>query len=193
MRVRSLRVAGLAAGLLAGGTVGIIVGASTTPQIKACVQPGGLMRYTTSTCKSGEKLLTWNVQGPRGPQGATGPQGPQGPQGAPGSGGGSAGTSFYFVDGGPGGFNDTATVAKMKLPAGTFALDWYVNSFDVACGIFKLDSITDPNGTFVYGVVTFTKPTPLVLKCYNNGGTTNYTAAFMQAQPVTVSPGLPWN
>jgi len=198
MRARSLLIAGLAAGLLAGGTVGAIVGATSVPRINACVQSGGLMRYApTAACKPGEKVLTWNVQGPQGPQGLQGPRGPQGPQGAPGApggGGGSASTTVYFVDGGGGGFSDSGTVAKMKLPAGTFALDWYVDldAPDAACGIFKLESITDAVGTFVYGVVTFTKSTPLVLKCFNNG-TSNYTVSFMQAQPVIVLPGLPWN
>jgi len=40
-----------------------------------------------STCPKGEKLISWNAQGPAGPQGAQGPQGPQGAQGAPGAAG----------------------------------------------------------------------------------------------------------
>lgn len=49
--------------------------------LSACIgKQTGVMRYTDAGtgCRSGETLVTWNVQGP---QGVPGPQGPQGPTG----------------------------------------------------------------------------------------------------------------
>lgn len=91
---RSLVLSLAIAGVLAGGVVGVIVGASTVPQLHACVQKTtSLMRYVTGACKPGEKLLTWSVQGPQGDTGAPGPQGPAG------TGGDSAGpVNFYLAD-----------------------------------------------------------------------------------------------
>ena len=65
--------------------------------ISGCyLRSGGTLRVidpATTTCRVGEVLLTWNVQGPKGdtgpagpagPQGPAGPEGPAGPQGAQG-------------------------------------------------------------------------------------------------------------
>lgn len=60
--------------------------------IRACVNHGGDVRIVEphESCKHGETLLTWNVQGPQGPTGpagqtgAIGPIGPAGPEGTAG-------------------------------------------------------------------------------------------------------------
>jgi hypothetical protein len=52
--------------------------------IRGCVQhSSGQLRIIDGheRCKRSERLLVWNVQGPRGPRGARGPQGPSGPTG----------------------------------------------------------------------------------------------------------------
>lgn len=43
--------------------------------ISACVAPNGVLRVigSSETCRSGERLLTWNTAGPAGPAGAAGP------------------------------------------------------------------------------------------------------------------------
>src|SRR3954451_7537032 len=48
--------------------------------ITACVQPNGKPRIVTSAdkCKKHDRVLTWNVQGPKGDPGAAGPAGPAG-------------------------------------------------------------------------------------------------------------------
>ena len=94
-----LVIVGLVAGLLAGGSVGVIVGATTVPQIHACAAKTTLvMRYTsTTTCRAGEKLLAWNVQGVTGVAGATGAQGATGATGP--AGGGGQPNPFYLASG----------------------------------------------------------------------------------------------
>lgn len=61
-------------------TIGSAMGTSI---IRACVDSLGRMRIITgsATCKSTEKLLTWNQQGPQGIQGVKGAQGIQGLRG----------------------------------------------------------------------------------------------------------------
>jgi hypothetical protein len=138
----------LLAGLLLGASVGVIV-ASGTPQLHACVQSGGVMRYvSTAKCKTGEKLLTWNVQGPAGQPG------PSGAPGAAGSGGTGTSTppgAFYLTQGGGVGFNagGASTVLTAKLPAGTYILQFSVPftdaDVDPASGNCWLT--TDANGS----------------------------------------------
>lgn len=122
MRRVPLVVSGLLAGALVGGGVGVIVGASTVPQLHACVTKTTLlMRYTATTCRSGEKLLTWNVAGVAGPSGATGATGPQGPTGPAGSG---TASGFYVADGPSVNFGKPpVTVASLKVPAGGYIID----------------------------------------------------------------------
>lgn len=65
----------------AGFAAGPALAADTT--LSACIgKQTGVMRFTDAGtgCRSGESLVTWNVQGPQGPQGAPGPQGPAGSQ-----------------------------------------------------------------------------------------------------------------
>jgi hypothetical protein len=66
-------------------------GRATTNRLRACVRRRtGIMRMLSGPrqrCRRGERLVTWNVQGPAGAPGPAGPQGtpgPGGPQGAPG-------------------------------------------------------------------------------------------------------------
>ncbi len=128
----------LAAVLLIGLSVGAVVGASSVPTIKACVQSGGVMRYlATGKCKSGEKLLTWNIQGPRS---ATGPQGPIGPQGEPGPGaGGPAAGAFYLAEDNRTSFGGgSATLVSLKVPAGSYLIDLWA--------ILDLVKSTEPVG-----------------------------------------------
>lgn len=74
-RIVTTLLAGTGA-LLVGHTVG--VQASSTSTVRACVTSTGAMRIILSseTCASGERLVTWNVEGPAGPIGPAGPPGP---------------------------------------------------------------------------------------------------------------------
>lgn len=57
--------------------------AAQTATLSACVgKQTGVMRLTDAGtgCRSGESLVTWNVQGPQGTPGTPGAQGPAGPQ-----------------------------------------------------------------------------------------------------------------
>lgn len=94
----------------------------------ACVgKSAGVMRLVDpgATCRPGETLVNWSVQGPVGPQGpqgvpgptgapgangAQGPQGPAGPQGPQGPAGPQAGASGYILPDG--------TIAASSLPPG---------------------------------------------------------------------------
>ncbi len=78
--------------------------AADTGIIHACVTSTGTIRIISDAqvCKSSEKLLTWNQQGPAGPagpQGLAGPQGDAGPAGPP----GPAGPQGASGPGGPAG------------------------------------------------------------------------------------------
>ena len=113
--------------------------------ISGCyLRSGGTLRVidpATTTCKVGEMLLTWNVQGPKGdtgpagPQGPAGPEGPAGPQGSQGPQGatgetGAPGISVATFASGAEEFSEedgmTQIVAK-NLPAGSWAMVATVN------------------------------------------------------------------
>jgi hypothetical protein len=141
--------------------------------ISACVSREGRIRVISlrelfdlsrkrdsSPCRRGERLLIWNVVGPRGPagpigpqgpQGVPGPPGPQGPQGEPGPAGpGFTGTQYYTVGNGdlrpvgpgnfgtsfaapPGGTFSTAAaplMAGIHLPQGATILSMSAHVFD---------------------------------------------------------------
>ncbi|HWQ23432.1 MAG TPA: hypothetical protein VNK94_04950, partial [Gaiellaceae bacterium] len=71
-----------ATALLAGGA-----GASEGGMLVACQKPGGsFLRVVedASECQAGDRVVTWNTQGPAGPPGPEGAQGPPGPAGPPG-------------------------------------------------------------------------------------------------------------
>lgn len=80
---------GFALGIIAHPLVGKVLAQVASTEIYACVKDNGLVRISTTstTCGTGETLLSWNTQGPAGPQGPQGPEGPQGPIGPAGSGG----------------------------------------------------------------------------------------------------------
>jgi hypothetical protein len=63
-----------------------IAAADGPDRIRACVNPAGHVRLIGrgEDCRHQERLVVWNVRGPRGAQGepgAAGPEGPEGPQG----------------------------------------------------------------------------------------------------------------
>jgi hypothetical protein len=84
LKKRLLIVGGLLT--LGGAAWGIAYAAiPSAGVISGCyLRSGGTLRVidpATTTCKVGEALLTWNVQGPKGETGLQGPAGPQGPIG----------------------------------------------------------------------------------------------------------------
>lgn len=108
MNVR-MAVAGLAlVSLAATGVVYATIPSNNT--IYGCyTKSGGTLSVidpSTTSCKSGETSIAWNVTGPigpvgpQGPQGPTGPEGPQGVQGLTGPTGpaGPAGPSWSVYD-----------------------------------------------------------------------------------------------
>ena len=70
-------------------------GSSATAAIRACRnKTSGLLRVVNAgaNCRTGETLLTWNVEGPAGPSGIAGPKGDSGVAGAQGGTGPQGGT-----------------------------------------------------------------------------------------------------
>ena len=184
-------IALFAAVLFVGLAVGAAVGASSVPKISACVEKDGTMRYLASgKCRTGEKLLAWNVQGVQGTPGAAGPQGvagKTGPAGASEQGGSSAPVGFYFADGGAGGFNGGATVTTLKVPAGLYQISGGLISTStpytcaVMVGSSDVDGYWSFNDVTTIGLVCSTTQTKPV----------NYTHAEIFATPEVVLPSLP--
>jgi hypothetical protein len=80
---------------------------SASRSIKACVGSNGVLKLLAGKkCKSGQKAVAWNQQGPPGPRGATGATGAAG-------GSGTAG-----LDGNPGPSATTALTADNALALG---------------------------------------------------------------------------
>ena len=80
-----------------------------------------------SSCNPSETPLQWSQTGPQGPVGPQGPQGPQGPAGPEGLSGSSAFGGFSQVlqiDGVP---DELATVGKLLLPPGKYAVFAKIN------------------------------------------------------------------
>src|SRR5436305_2469416 len=80
------KLAAVAVGLVATGTVGVALGLAAGNDggtITACVAPDGAPRIVAAgtACKGKDTTVAWNVQGPGGPAGPAGPQGPKGDQG----------------------------------------------------------------------------------------------------------------
>jgi hypothetical protein len=71
---------------MSGGAIAATGGFATAPSsIKACVGAHGVLKILTGKkCKSGQKTVTWNKQGPAGARGATGTSGTAGLNGNPG-------------------------------------------------------------------------------------------------------------
>lgn len=190
-RRASFLLAAWFAGTLAVMAVGVSIGASSVPQLHACVQKTtNLMRYTTgTTCKSGEKLLTWNVQGVAGPKGATGAAGAPGPAGATGAqgpaggSGSSVGVAYYQADLPGGSIQGSGTVGSLKVPAGTYLLDAaFIGTTGV--GSCKLS---------VAGrVATFTDATVISLTCTTTGPVPfSWQGAQIVATVATRLPNVP--
>ena len=70
------------AAALGGGAMAAATGGSTST-LSACVARSGDMRLVSegNTCRRNERLVTWNVKGPRGKTGAVGATGPIGATG----------------------------------------------------------------------------------------------------------------
>jgi hypothetical protein len=82
-------VVGAAAAVLSGSAVALATGGGGSDVYKACVKSQGKTLYNVlvlvnprsgPNCRPGDKVITWNEQGPRGPRG------PEGPPGEPGTG-----------------------------------------------------------------------------------------------------------
>lgn len=159
----------LLAGILVGGAVGVMVGASSAPQIHACITPhtDTLVYSSSGKCAAGAKPIAWNNEGPAGP---VGPTGQQGPAGQPGSSGGSGGgVSFYEGSTGPGSVSAGGTaVATVTVPAGGYIVSYAltVSATSTAPGACSLS--TGLNGSFV----TFASSTTVTLSCSTSGGGT---------------------
>jgi hypothetical protein len=127
-----LLAAGAAAAAICGG--GLVAAAASrddaTPTvIKACAnKSSGRLRLAgpAGTCRHGERLVSWNVQGPTGaagpagppgPAGSTGPTGPSGPAGAPGA-AGPAGPAGPAGAKGPTGAQGPAGAQGARGPTG---------------------------------------------------------------------------
>jgi hypothetical protein len=69
-------------GIVAGALITVFATTASAQTVRACVSsPNGRVRLTSGGCRPNERLIEWNVQGPRGPEGPQGPMGPQGPTG----------------------------------------------------------------------------------------------------------------
>jgi large repetitive protein len=119
---------GIAALVTLTGTATLAAGASALTGddvITACQKRGGYLRIVrdASACRSGERVVRWNMRGPQGPAGPPGPagprgdQGPAGEQGAPGS-TGPAGPAGPAGSPGPAGAAGPAGPAGPVGPAG---------------------------------------------------------------------------
>jgi hypothetical protein len=92
---RRLAIVGAAAVLAVSGAAVAVAGGSSPDVYKGRIAAQSKTLYNVSvnprsgpSCKSGDKLISWNEQGPPGPRRATGVRGPQGPQGPAGTDGG---------------------------------------------------------------------------------------------------------
>jgi collagen triple helix repeat protein len=73
-------------GIVAGALITVFATTASAQTVRACVSsPNGRVRLTSGGCRPNERLIEWNVQGPRGPEGPQGPMGPQGPAGPKGA------------------------------------------------------------------------------------------------------------
>src|SRR5207244_9628932 len=89
MNTRRLLISCFAVLLLGGSAT--LAASSTLHQragsvIAACANASGRLRLIDpgGRCRGHERLITWNVQGPKGDVGPAGPAGPAGADGAPG-------------------------------------------------------------------------------------------------------------
>lgn len=160
-----------------GGSWAAEKGSTATAKVRACAQAKtGLMRLVSSTrCRAGEKLVTWNVAGaagargpagtpgsvgpagPTGPQGAQGAAGPQGATGPAGPAGGPQGPQGPAGPEGPGGAQGPVGPAGPAGPAGPSGsgISGYEqvigNVVNVAAGAFSVSTLDCPGNKVVLG------------------------------------------
>ncbi len=132
-RIIGIPLAALAA---LAGSAALATGSTTAhegTEIVACQKPGGsFLRvvHDASQCDHGDRVVTWNVQGPAGPTGPAGPAGPAGIQGAQGAVGpagppgpkGDAGQTGAQGAAGPAGPQGPQGAQGPQGPAGTASL-----------------------------------------------------------------------
>ena len=107
-----------------GGVAYANSGSSSTTVIRACRnKTSGLLRVVNAgaNCRTGEALLSWNVDGPAGPSGPAGPKGDSGAAGAAGPQGGSGGAGPTGPAGPPG----TPGLAGPPGPSGSQGVSVY--------------------------------------------------------------------
>ena len=122
-------LAGFVAGMLVWSAATSVLAAGTSQTIRACVKPtAGTIRIVsaTATCQSGERLLTWNTQGPAGPGGATGATGATG-AGGPAGPKGDAGAIGATGPQGPAATLRVQTVSATAHVAGSALVSFRVN------------------------------------------------------------------
>ena len=77
-----LYAAAIIVGLLVGSGMAVGQLRVSRDTLSACVASDGSMRMTSRlSCRSDERLVSWNTRGPEGPRGDRGPTGPEGPPG----------------------------------------------------------------------------------------------------------------
>jgi hypothetical protein len=127
--------------LVGGGTVAIgqSGGGGSSRTVTACVKKrGGAMRMA-KRCRSTERKVTWNRQGPAGPAGRAGYDGVAGAQGIPGPPGPEGAIGPAGADGADGAGVPAGAVAFFDLPA--CPAGW--SAFDAARGRYVVGL---PNG-----------------------------------------------
>jgi hypothetical protein len=94
-----------------------LANASGGSTMKACAnKSSGAMRFLSKgSCKSSERLLTWNQQGPSGPAGSSGPAGPSGPAGSSGPIGAAGPAGATGARGATGSTGSSASVSTQSV------------------------------------------------------------------------------
>lgn len=121
--------AAIAAGAILFSLGATVAGQTTVvdaAKIRACVSATGTARFLapgTTVCRTGERLVEWNAQGPAGPIGPTGPaglkgaKGDKGDKGEPGADAQRTGQGFFDV------FPEIGRVGFLDVPPGASAAD----------------------------------------------------------------------
>lgn len=118
----------------------------------ACFTPGWayirvIDTAVTTACRSGEKKISWNKQGPKGPAGLTGAMGPAGAQGLPGATGAVGPAGPIGATGPAGSLGSFAHKIGDVGPGGGFI--FFVNHFDQYPGFTYLEAApTDASTLF---------------------------------------------
>ncbi len=110
------------AAALGGGAMAVAASGSTST-LSACVARSGDMRLLAEgkTCRRGERLITWNVKGPRGRTGAVGATGPNGATGPAGEAGATGATGSQGPVGAIGAAGATGPKGDAGVPGATGA------------------------------------------------------------------------